>query len=499
MKKLVRISYIIGLSVLFMVLFGMPALAATEKITIKGNRDYGMAYEILDIVNQERASAGLGSLTMDTDLLETAMKRAQECAVYYSHTRPDGESCFTAYPSRLAAGAKAENIALGYIGAQAVMEGWMNSDGHKKNILNSDMKSIGIGVFYHNGCYYYVQNFSATTAAAATKTTTVRETTAEVSVSDDSLPNQAAVAYSGRSPLRIDETATVALEIYNRGTSSRRLRPLSPGAVYTSSDPSVVTVDATGKVTGVSAGTAQITAAWAGHTDTKAVYTITVTGYKLSAVNVSLPTSVYTYTGSEIKPEPVVTYNGTTLVKDQDYKLSYVANTEVGRGALAVSGIGQYTGDVILYFTIKAADSSGSNQGNNSGSDGSDSNQGNNSGLDNSDSNQGGNSGLDGADQKQDIVPRVSLRSVMIKRSFFKKTITLKWKKLSGISGYEIQYATKANFKDKKIKTIGKKKSSVTIKLPSPNKKYYVRMRAYKKVKGKKVYGKYTSKYVVKK
>lgn len=497
MKKQVKICYLIGLSVLFMVLFGMPALAATEKITIKGNRDYGMAYEILDMVNQERAAAGLGSLTMDTDLLETAMKRAQECAVYYAHTRPNGESCFTAYPSRLAAGA--ENIALGYNGAQEVMNGWMNSDGHKQNILKSGMKSIGVGVFYHNGCYYYVQNFSTTTAATATKTTAVRETTAEVSVLSDYLPNQAAVAYSGRSPLQIKETATVFLEIYNRGTSSRRIRPLSPGAVYTSSNPSVVTVDATGKVTGVSAGTAQITAAWAGHPDTKAVYTITVAGYYLSAVNVSLPTSVYTYTGSEIKPEPVVTYNGITLVKDQDYKLSYVANKDVGRGALAVSGIGQYTGDVILYFTIKAVDSSGSNQGDNSGSDSSDSNQGDNSGLDDSDSNQGDNSGLDGADQKQDIVPRVSLRSVMIKRSFFKKTITLKWKKLSGISGYEIQYATKANFKNKKIKTISKKKSSVTIKLPSVNKKYYVRMCAYKKVKGKKVYGKYTSKYVVKK
>lgn len=52
-----------------------------------------------------------------------------------------------------------ENIAMGYPTAEAVMDGWMNSDGHRKNILNSDFTKIGIGVYSSGGTLYWVQLF----------------------------------------------------------------------------------------------------------------------------------------------------------------------------------------------------------------------------------------------------------------------------------------------------------------------------------------------------
>mgnify|MGYP000526781366 CR=1 FL=1 len=66
------------------------------KIKYKGTDKYSEAYKVLKIVNKERKSKGLSELKMDKDLLDAAMQRAAEVALYFSHTRPDGSSCFSA-------------------------------------------------------------------------------------------------------------------------------------------------------------------------------------------------------------------------------------------------------------------------------------------------------------------------------------------------------------------------------------------------------------------
>lgn len=96
---------------------------------------------------------------MDTSLLETAMQRAAEISILFEHTRTDSTSCFTANSKM-----DAENIAAGSSTATRVMNQWMNSAGHKSNILNSSMQSIGIGCFNINGTYYWVQCFGRSTA-----------------------------------------------------------------------------------------------------------------------------------------------------------------------------------------------------------------------------------------------------------------------------------------------------------------------------------------------
>lgn len=136
---------------------------ATKSVTPSpsdgGSYEYNSAYctEVLRLVNEERAKQGLSSLAWSDSLAESATVRAKEIIVKFSHTRPDGTSCFTVNPK-----ARGENIASGYNSPQAVVTAWMNSPGHRANILNSSYTTLGIGyVKSAEGGYthYWVQLF----------------------------------------------------------------------------------------------------------------------------------------------------------------------------------------------------------------------------------------------------------------------------------------------------------------------------------------------------
>lgn len=113
--------------------------------------------EVLALVNAERAKNGLSPLTLDTELTSNANIRAKEIVEQFSHMRPNGESWDTAVTVKWSY--IGENIAMGYPTPEAVMNGWMNSDGHRKNILNGDFTEIGIGVCSSGGAMYWVQLF----------------------------------------------------------------------------------------------------------------------------------------------------------------------------------------------------------------------------------------------------------------------------------------------------------------------------------------------------
>lgn len=116
--------------------------------------------QIAELVNKERKAAGKSELELDDTLNEIAALRANEIVTKFSHTRPDGSACFTAYDE---AGFKnysaAENIAAGQNTPAEAMNSWMNSSGHKANILGDNYTKIGIGCCQHNGTYYWVQVF----------------------------------------------------------------------------------------------------------------------------------------------------------------------------------------------------------------------------------------------------------------------------------------------------------------------------------------------------
>ena len=121
------------------------------------------AEAVTSLVNAARQDAGLSELELDADLCAAAQARAQEIAQSFSHTRPDGSSCFTILEEfGISYRAAGENIAMGQRTPEEVMDGWMNSSGHRANILNGTFTSIGVGCYVDGaGAAHWVQIFRA--------------------------------------------------------------------------------------------------------------------------------------------------------------------------------------------------------------------------------------------------------------------------------------------------------------------------------------------------
>lgn len=121
------------------------------------------SYEVLNLTNHERRTRGLGWLVPHPILAEAARGHCQDMIdrAFFDHTNPDGEgpadrAAALGYPS----GYVGENIAAGYATPQAVMTAWMNSTGHRANILRSTYTEMGAGC-RRGGSYgiYWTQVF----------------------------------------------------------------------------------------------------------------------------------------------------------------------------------------------------------------------------------------------------------------------------------------------------------------------------------------------------
>lgn len=137
-----------------------PGNPAPDQPGTDGSQD-AFANEVVRLVNEERAKAGLPALTVDRGAASAAQVRAKEIERSFSHTRPDGSSFNSALTE---AGVNfrgaGENIAYGQNSPEKVMEGWMNSSGHRANILNSSYTSIGVGHYQNaSGVNYWTQLF----------------------------------------------------------------------------------------------------------------------------------------------------------------------------------------------------------------------------------------------------------------------------------------------------------------------------------------------------
>ena len=109
--------------------------------------------DILALVNQRRAAAGLGSVIECSALNQSAQAHSQDMYArgFFSHTNPDGNAPtdrirLTGYLNSTTSWSTGENIAKGYVDVASVMAGWMNSPGHRANILNSSFTHLGVGV-----------------------------------------------------------------------------------------------------------------------------------------------------------------------------------------------------------------------------------------------------------------------------------------------------------------------------------------------------------------
>ena len=120
------------------------------------------AAQVAALVNAARAEYGLPALTVDAKVQQAAQVRARESAQSFSHTRPDGSSFSTALTeagvSYIRSG---ENIAYGQTTPQQVVQAWMDSAGHRANILDAGFTHIGVGHAVVNGTAYWAQLFTA--------------------------------------------------------------------------------------------------------------------------------------------------------------------------------------------------------------------------------------------------------------------------------------------------------------------------------------------------
>ena len=162
----------------------------------------------------------------------------------------------------------------------------------------------------------------------------------------------------------------------------------------------------------------------------------------LTKCKVTFSSNSYAYTGKAIKPAPVVKLGGKTLKKGVDYTVSYKNNTKVGKATVTIKGKGNYTGTVTKTFKIN---------------------------------------------------PKAT--SVSKLTSPKTKQLKAKYKKVSGVTGYQVTYSTSSKFTKSKTKTVtvkGAAKTSKTIKKLTKGKKYYVKVRSYKTVGGTKYYSAYS-------
>lgn len=131
----------------------IPAPSSSQSFELK----------VVDLVNRQRASAGLQLLTNNWQLERVARYKAADMANkgYFSHTSPTYGSPFTMMQNfGISFSSAGENIAMGQMTPEEVMNAWMNSPGHRANILSPSYTQIGVGYATNsNGVPYWSQMF----------------------------------------------------------------------------------------------------------------------------------------------------------------------------------------------------------------------------------------------------------------------------------------------------------------------------------------------------
>lgn len=325
--------------------------AASDQSTVElklsqGIRRYDYAYQVLDLVNQERAKKNRNPVTMDKNLLECAMTRAEELIVYASHTRPNGSICFSAFPYFED---PSENLAINQGTPEEVMESWIESSGHYTNIMNSKNVSAGIGCYSQNGHLYWIQCFSSHAAETCTQ-----PANQNVSPVLSVLPRLMNIHFNVSSPVKFTEeqkTLTIYATCNGFSYMSSSLDPSS--FTWSTGDPSVATVDQSGVIRLKSKGNTTVTATLKSCPDK--ILTADLNAYYdlEDSKETSLTyTGSWKYTGKPITFSPVLKFHDRTLTEGKDYTLSFSNNQNSGVGTFTITGLGLYSGTLTNNFGI---------------------------------------------------------------------------------------------------------------------------------------------------
>ena len=224
------------------------AYAKAIEVELMAEDLYSEAFEVLELVNQERQAVGASPVLMDTELLEVAMMRAHELGVFFSHSSPSGLSIPFQNGTKYG-----ENIAIGQTNANQAVQSWMNSSqGHRENILDADHTKVGIGVAKINGKYCWVQIFSNGTlvgeAVSSSYADEKKIVKIPISVTDEQASPEIILSDSRLLP---GQKADINLKIWGLEITSEHL-------IYSSSDSKICSVSEDGEVIGLTSGNAEL-------------------------------------------------------------------------------------------------------------------------------------------------------------------------------------------------------------------------------------------------
>lgn len=272
--------------------FKVKAETATTPVSISVQYGQTEARTILNMINEMRTSStdawywkqddttktyctNLQPLQYDYDLEKTAMQRAAEIAIIYSHTRPNNKDTFSAfYENSVYYTYAGENIAAGYGTADSVNDGWREDNelyagqGHRRNMLNSKFNCVGIGHVYYNGFHYWVENFAYrdkvnTTPVSADNT----ETTLTIPVATSKISNFNITFDKDEYSLKTGESTSISVSdpaISVFGHWGSRFVFVTDTPDLTIADSTVATLSDT--ITGISEGDTTISASLYGLT-----------------------------------------------------------------------------------------------------------------------------------------------------------------------------------------------------------------------------------------
>lgn len=291
-RNLYHLWFCFAMLLFLAVPFKVKAETATTPVSISVQYGQTEARTILNMINEMRTSStdawywkqddttktyctNLQPLQYDYDLEKTAMQRAAEIAIIYSHTRPNNKDTFSAfYENSVYYTYAGENIAAGYGTADSVNDGWREDNelyagqGHRRNMLNSKFNCVGIGHVYYNGFHYWVENFAYrdkvnTTPVSADNT----ETTLTIPVATSKISNFNITFDKDEYSLKTGESTSISVSdptISVFGHWGSRFVFVTDTPDLTIADSTVATLS--GTITGISEGDTTISASLYGLT-----------------------------------------------------------------------------------------------------------------------------------------------------------------------------------------------------------------------------------------
>ena len=388
MKRLFKFNIFMFFLIMITAYLGSELVKASDTVTVsyEATHHQSEAREMLRLLNEFRtggtwywnqdnttktniAPNELQPLQWDYELEKLAIKRAEEIAVFYSHTRPAGNE------RELLTG---ENIAAGQDNFNSAFIAWREDDdpylwqGHRRNMLNNHYTHVGIACVERDGRKYWVQNFSFrgygnTPIELNNSTEQVRVNIKKDLIKEVGIEVRTVDWYVGMLLPKNEDSDYLVIDA---GESIKIQEPMpyyliEDRKVYVSDvkitsrseDESIAAVGRDGTITGISKGKTRIiyeglffNGLFSDYAEIKVKLT-DISGFSLYFDDEEFS---YSYTGNPIKPKAIV--DNPELVEGRDYILEYKNNIEVGKAVVVAKGINNYEGKLEKKFEIVPAD-----------------------------------------------------------------------------------------------------------------------------------------------